>query len=358
MLVRVYGTHSFVTRKTRHYYTVQQDLTIGIVTPCSATPQIELALGVDRLTDAGFNVRVHPQCAKQHLWFAGNDRERAEAIFEYAHDPSIDIVWSGRGGSGGPRLLPVLDELTAQRGVPPKKLLAGYSDVTVLHHYAHSRWGWSTLHASMPASDFYDITEDHFKAMLSLVRKQNPKMPWLNGPMQFFTPPPTSPIRGTLVGGNLAVWNYLTGTPWQHRDMAGKILFFEDLSEGFYRIDSMLNQIAQSGGLDGLAGIVLGEFCACEDDTFQVLKHKPAPDQARAVLADKSKHETVALRPVYSKLEALTGIFAPQAEKYGFPVAYKIPVGHGPNYAPLPLNAEYELTPAGALNLLAWDWLD
>ena len=210
----------------------------------------------------------------------------------------------------------------------------------------------------MPASDFYDISDDHFKAMLALVRKQRVEMPWHNSPMQFLTPPPTQPIRGTLVGGNLAVWNYLTGTPWQERDMAGKLLFFEDLSEGFYRIDSMLNQIAQSGGLNRLGGIVLGEFCACEDDAYQVLKHKPSPDKAREVMADKSKHETIPLRPIFSKIEALTGIFAPQAEKYGFPVAYKIPVGHGPNYAPLPLNAEYELTPDGALNLLAWGWLD
>lgn len=332
--------------------------TIGIVTPCSATPQVELSLGVDRLTDAGFNVRVHPQCAKQHYWFAGKDHERAEALFDFAHDPEIDIVWSGRGGSGGPRLLPILDELTAKRGAPPKKLLAGYSDVTVLHHYAHTRWGWSTLHASMPASDFYDISDAHFAATLALARKQRIDMPWHNDRMQFLTAPPTKPIRSRLTGGNLAVWNYLVGTPWQEHDMAGKILFFEDLGEDYYRLDSLLNQIAQSGGLNNLGAIVLGEFTNCQDDAYQVLKNKPAPDQVHAVMADKSKHETIPLRPVYDQLDALKGIFVTQAERYGFPVAYKLPVGHGPEYAPLPLNAEYELTTDGALNLLSWDWLD
>ena len=57
------------------------------------------------------------------------------------------------------------------------------------------------------------------------------------------------------------------------------------------------------------------------------------------------------------ELDALTGIFASKAMKHGFPVAYKLPVGHGPNFAPLPLNADYELTPDGALNLIEWDWL-
>ncbi len=331
---------------------------IGIITPCSVTPQVELALGVDRLTDAGFDVRVHPQCAKQHFWFAGDDQTRAEALFEFAQDPTIDVLWSGRGGSGAPRLLPILDELTARHGKPLKKLLAGYSDVTALHHYVHSRWGWHTLHASMPASDFYDISDFHFRATLNLVNRNRIDMPWRDSRMKFLTSAPAEPKSGALVGGNLAVWNYLMGTPYQPRDMAGKFLFFEDLSEGYYRIDSMLNQIEQAGGLDGVAGIVLGEFCACDDSVANVLKHKPSPDQAREALKHKDKQETIPLRPTCGEVEALTEIFARRGEKHGFPVAYKLPVGHGPNFAPLPLNAEYELTPDGAFNLVNWDWLD
>jgi muramoyltetrapeptide carboxypeptidase len=332
--------------------------TIGIITPCSVTPQVELAMGVDRLTAAGFDVRVHPQCAEQHLWFAGDDKTRADALFEFAQDPAIDVLWSGRGGSGAPRLLPILDELTTKHGKPPKKLLAGYSDVTALHHYVHTRWGWSTLHASMPASDFYDISDNDFQATLDLVSKKRIDMPWRDHRMSFLTPAPTETKKGTLVGGNLAVWNYLTGTPYQPRDMKGKFLFFEDLSEGYYRIDGMFSQIEQAGGLDGLAGIVLGDFCACDDSVAKVLKHKPEPDRAADALKQKDKQETIPLRPVLGEIEALTEIFARRGEKHGFPVAYKLPVGHGPNFAPLPLNADYELTPDGAFKLVAWDWLD
>ena len=153
------------------------------------------------------------------------------------------------------------------------------------------------------------------------------------------------------------MWNYLSGTPWQQRDMTGKLLFFEDLSEGYYRIDSMFNQIEQAGGLDGIAGVVLGSFQACDDDVMKVLKEKPPPDKVRQVLADKSKHETVPLRPSYKEDEALAKIFAQRGEKLGFPVARGLPVGHGPEYAPLPLNAEYTLTPDGRFELVKWDWL-
>ncbi len=331
---------------------------IGIITPCSVTPQVELALGVDRLTDAGFEVRVHPQCTEQHYWFAGDDKTRAESLFEYAQAPEIEVLWSARGGSGAPRLLPILDELTARHGKPAKKLLAGYSDVTALHHYVHTRWGWDTLHASMPASDFYDISEAHFQATLDLVSKKRIDMPWHKSKMGFLTPPPGAATTGTLVGGNLAVWNYLVGTPYQPRDMAGKFLFFEDLSEGYYRIDSMLNQIEQAGGLDGIAGIILGEFCACDDSVANVLKHKPAPDHIREALKHKDKQETIPLRPEVGEIDALTEIFASRGKKYGFPVGYKIPVGHGPNFAPLPLNAGYELTAEGGFDLVEWGWFD
>ncbi len=332
-------------------------VTVGIISPCSVTPQVELALGVDRLTGAGFDVRVHGQCAEQHLWFAGEDRSRAEAFFEYAQDPGVDVLWSARGGSGAPRLLPILDELTAQHGKPAKKLLAGYSDVTALHHYVHTRWGWETLHASMPASDFYDISEDHFKATLDWVSKKRIEMPWGGSVLKFLTPPPDGPVRGTLVGGNLAVWNYLMGTPYQPKDMVGKFLFFEDLSEGYYRIDSMLSQIEQAGGLEGVAGVVLGEFSACDDSVAKVLKSRPGTGQEREAIKHKDKQETVALRAEVGELDALTEIFARRGEKHGYPVGYKLPVGHGPTYAPLPLNAGYELTPGGGFELVQWGWL-
>jgi muramoyltetrapeptide carboxypeptidase len=330
---------------------------IGIIAPCSATPGVELSLGVDRLIEAGFEVRVHPQCGERHYWFAGDDRARAGALYEYACDPGIDVVWSSRGGSGGPRLLPILDELTAERGKPGKKLLVGYSDVTALHEYVHTRWGWETLHGSMPASDFYDISDEHYGAMLDLVCKKGVAMPWLGSGLRFLTPPPLSAVRGTLVGGNLAVWNYLTGTPYQRRDMRGKFLFFEDLSEGYYRIDSMVTQIEQAGGLEGIAGIILGDFCACDDSVARVLKERPARGCEREALKDKDKQETVALRAKVGEVDALREIFGRRGERYGFSVGYQIPVGHGPNFAPLPLNAGYELTPGGGFELVDWGWL-
>ena len=56
-------------------------------------------------------------------------------------------------------------------------------------------------------------------------------------------------------------------------------------------------------------------------------------------------------------MSALDEIFASVGRKLGIPVAVGLPVGHGPNFAPLPLGARYELSPDGSLRLLSWDWL-
>jgi muramoyltetrapeptide carboxypeptidase LdcA involved in peptidoglycan recycling len=37
------------------------------------------------------------------------------------------------------------------------------------------------------------------------------------------------------------------------------------------------------------------------------------------------------------------------------PIAIGLPVGHGPNFAPLPLGARCQLTPTGTLKLLDWE---
>ena len=110
--------------------TQEKKVQIGILAPSAQVPQIELNLGVEKLKNEGFKVKVHPQCRRSHLFFAGTDQERADAFADYAYDPEIDVIWSARGGHGSIRLLPFLEKMTRSRGRPPHKLFIGYSDST------------------------------------------------------------------------------------------------------------------------------------------------------------------------------------------------------------------------------------
>ena len=164
---------------------------IGVVAPASPVGQIELSAGVEHLRKLGLDVKVHPQTAKQHFIFAATDLERAEAFYEYATDPSIDVIWSAGGGYGATRILSMLEDLAEERGRPPPKLLVGYSDITALHELVRSRWNWASLHCPMPsAGSFCNLDERYLAAAISYVNHRKPPDPWAGKPMQFMVNPP------------------------------------------------------------------------------------------------------------------------------------------------------------------------
>lgn len=318
-------------------------LRVGILATSSCVPQVELHMGLGKLHEAGFETVVHENCSKQSFTFAGEDQERAEALWEFASDDSIDIVWCARGGYGATRLLPILHELTQRHGRPRKKLLIGYSDVTVIHEFVRAHWGWSTLHAVMPAAHgFVDLPPQQWAATLSAAGHQPDVEPWAPHRLEFLTNPPTTTIEAPLIGGTLTLWAALCGTPDQP-SAQGKILFFEDLGETWYRIDRMVTQLLNAGAFEGARAIVLGDFKDCNDENNLVRK-------------DRDSNERIGLRPVYSQRQCMQETFGELAEKLRIPLAHGLPVGHGPNFWPLPLGAHYRLERDGRLELVTWDW--
>jgi muramoyltetrapeptide carboxypeptidase len=318
---------------------------VGIFAASSIVPPIEFESGIEHLKKSGFAPRVQPQVSAQQFMFPGTDQERAESIYELAIDPTIQILWAARGGYGAGRLLPILDRLTEERGVPKqKKLLIGYSDVTVLHEFVRAKWNWSTLHAPMPAaSNFNRLQEQEWKSIVDYASAKPTAVPWERTPLRWMTEAPTQPVRAELVGGNLSLWASLAGTPYTQSGK-GKIIFLEDIDEAFYRIDRMMIQLEQSGAFNGAAAIILGDFTDCKDES----------NTCRASL---TTDERKPLRKVFDQAEAFEHIFAATARRIGVPIAQGLPVGHGPHFAPLPLGAQYELSPQGMLKLMKWDWL-
>jgi muramoyltetrapeptide carboxypeptidase len=319
---------------------MQRHVSIGVVAASSVVPRVELEEGVRRLRDEGFQTLVDRGCLETHFTFAGSDRQRADALWQVATDDRINVVWMARGGYGAVRVLPLLDELTARHGPPPRrKLLVGYSDVTVLHEYARTRWNWSTLHAPMPAAaNFGNYDTGQWRALMDLVRGRHPGRAWGERPMKWLTTPAN--VEAELVGGNLALWSSVVGTPYTPTPGRGRLVFFEDIGEKFYRIDRMLTQIRQGGLLDGAAALLLGDFTNCDDDPPQMVRG-----------AGDAK---TPLRRSFSQPEAFAEIFG----ALPVPVATGLPVGHGPNFAPLPLGARYRAGADGEFALVKWAWLE
>ena len=75
--------------------------------------------------------------------------------------------------------------------------------------------------------------------------------------------------QGRLLGGNLTLLCSTLGTPYAI-EPEGAILLIEDVDEAPYRVDRALSQLRLAGGLDAIAGAVIGSFTEkVGDDTAE-----------------------------------------------------------------------------------------
>lgn len=182
-------------------------------------------------------------------YLAGADQDRVGDLNAALADDSIDAIWCVRGGYGAMRLLPHVDYASLSRR---PRVVIGYSDVTALHAAIGSRCDLVTYHGPTARGTLSDFSRD------SLTRAT------VLGQPSCGVAPAARTVRGgraqgRLVGGNLSLLSALAGTPYAP-DYDGAILVLEDIGEAAYRLDRMLVQLALSGALSRLAGIVAGQF--------------------------------------------------------------------------------------------------
>lgn len=195
---------------------------------------------------------------------ANSDDVRLNALVDALADPDIAVVWAVRGGYGASRLLERLARMPVS--LFSKKIVIGYSDITFLHLFLQ-KLGWQTVHGAMFAELANSAKdENNFRALARLLAGKVPVLQYEGlTPCNAAAKALARPVRGVIVGGNLACLVAATGTPWEV-DAAGKILFLEEVQEPGYKLDRMLTQLKDAGQLDGVQAIILGEFSA--GDTF------------------------------------------------------------------------------------------
>jgi muramoyltetrapeptide carboxypeptidase LdcA involved in peptidoglycan recycling len=114
----------------------------------------------------------------------------------------------------------------------------------------------------------------------------------------------------------------------------------------------MMTQLVQAASFDGVRALILGDFTNCNDEDNQCLAPPDAGVDPRTLLNNPHAKKQ-SLRQVFQQPAAFGEIFG----DLPMPVAMGLPVGHGPNFAPLPLGATYRLSPNGTFDLLQWDWI-
>lgn len=283
---------------------------IAVIAPAGPPKPGRLAPVEGWLRERGYVPTLLPSCfGPPPLDFlaAPDDVRLADVHMAFA-DVRFDAVLALRGGSGCIRLL---DRLQLGRLATTRKLLIGYSDLTVLHAL-RTNAGIASLHAPMPASDWgLPGSEADTEALFAGLARG-----WHEGDVLGTAAPHAlsrgGRAHGRLIGGNLAMFCALLGTPYLP-DVDGALLFVEDISEEPYRVDRMLTQLRLAGVLERIAGLLVGSFSGAE-----------SPD---AVLAD-------------------------HLGRLRCPVLAGWPTGHGQPNRPLPLGVHAEMdVAAGTLTL-------
>jgi muramoyltetrapeptide carboxypeptidase len=236
---------------------------VGLVSP--AGPLLErddVARGEELCRALGYEPVAFPNAGRKYGYLAGTDDERVADLNAALADGSLDAVWCLRGGYGITRILPRVDFASAARR---PKVVIGYSDITALLLALHRETGLVTFHGPMARSSLSNFSRWHLDRVTTSVSAAG-RLGRVAPPADELVPAEgrIAAIRGgvaegPLVGGNLSLVQCLVGTRWMP-EMAGAILFLEDVGEDLYRVDRMLSHLRSAGALDRLAGVVVGRF--------------------------------------------------------------------------------------------------
>ncbi len=239
--------------------------TIAFINPSSAIyERAPYEIARDSLQALGFKVKEAPNLRARYGQFAGTDAQRAADVNAMFADPSVHGILALTGGSGGNRILPLLDYGLIRRN---PKVVAGFSDITALINAIHVQTGLVTFHAPVGISEWNPFSVEHFRGTLvdaqaMLLANPRDKDDNIVPKGGRITTVRGGKARGPLVGGNLAVLTSLAGSPyWPKFD--GAILFLEEINEYLYRVDRMLSTLKISGALSKVAGVVIGGFTNC-----------------------------------------------------------------------------------------------
>ncbi len=287
-------------------YPLQAGAVIAIIAPAGQIrDHHEFNAGIRLLTEMGFEPRFPRDLWPGTGYLADTDANRAYEFNRMWADNEVSALLAMRGGYGCLRMVAQID-LEQVRSRP--KMLIGFSDITVLHNACCHQTSLISLHGptlcSLADSNkeslerFHQCLTGNWRAPL-----QMPGVEVLRG---------TDEARGRLIGGNLSTLLTLLGTPFEP-ELAGRILFLEDIGEPPYRIDRMLTQLWLAGKLQNVAGIILGDFSYSKTmDTNEQIRH----------------HEII-----WNRVLQLTS-------HRQIPVWGGFPVGHGPANMTLPHGAE------------------
>ncbi len=279
--------------------------TVAIVAPAGQLSSKRLfGQGVEILQQMEFRVIFPRNLWPGKSYLADSDENRGFEFNTLLRNPDIHGLVSLRGGFGCLRMIDKIDLKQVQKN---PKIIAGFSDITILQNFLIQQTGLVTMHGPVLTSlatstdltlkRFFQCLAGHWLTEIDIsgievLQKSNT-------------------VTAPLIGGNLASLVTLLGTPYDFK-WDGKIVVLEDTNEPLYKVDRMLTQLDLAGKFARLSGLILGNFSGSVN------------------AGDTEKHQYIE-----SIWDRVTDI----CKQSNYPIWGNFPIGHCPENLTLPLGS-------------------
>lgn len=240
-------------------------------------------------------------------YMAGTGIERANWINKMFADKEVKGIFCVRGGESGTRVMPYVDFEMIKNN---PKVFMGFSDITCMHNALNNICDMVTFHGPMVTSNMTKgldkaTEEGMFRAINAIedfdfVNPEDEDIEVLN----------KGEAEGILTGGNLGLVATSIGTKYE-TVTKDRILFLEDVDLTLNWIERFAYQLKNSGKLDEVKGILLGQFTNCPN---------PWMDE-------------------YDEIKLFTDVL----EGMNIPVMYNLQAGHGKTNVAMPFGANCKI---------------
>jgi muramoyltetrapeptide carboxypeptidase len=306
MAANLYSQEHYVTEQIKPKR-LRAGAKIGIVNPSYWLEPERMQRAVSVFEELGYEVTLGKSTALKENKCAGSPQQRADDIMAMFADVTIEAIICARGGYGSNRVLPLLDYDIIRKN---PKIFIGYSDITGYLTSFAQKSGLITFHGPMLTTYSKQTVQYNLDTFHQVLSGRDDIQVGSTQACQARTLKPGI-ASGTMWGGNLTLVVERLGTKDQI-DTRGSILFLEDIDEDLYAFDRMMLHLKNSGSLDQIRGLVIGEMLEMGDSK---------------VPFGKSTDEIVL--DVCSDLD--------------IPVISNFPCGHGDYQATLPVSHEVEI---------------
>lgn len=232
---------------------------IGIYSPSEPVgmeEKNELNEGLSILQQHEFKVKLGKNCLAKSAYMAGSIDDRLQDIHDLVSDEDVEALMASRGGKSCNQLVRLLDYEVMLKN---KKPIMGFSDCCVLLNAITVRTGLVTFYGPRNLNKLNETRHSNLDLLVyEDAEKKNLLGDDSSSVAEVIRP---GKATGKLFGGNLNTFVLsLIYADLKHSVWDGGIFFWEDGSMPPQLIDQHLTGLMNSGLLDRISGMIVGDF--------------------------------------------------------------------------------------------------